>query len=332
MKCPKCGYLGFETTDRCKHCGYDFSLAERQASGQELPLQRAPSGPLVDLDLGRTDTPAVPRSASVDLDRVIGGVESDVASPPDVGSRSGIGRPGRRPRQTPERPPAAEADAALPLFAPAEADMRGDSADDASPIAAPRPAGTPLAVRRATPDVPRGRGRGPRVTPRRTESPQLDLDASAFETAGAHAAAGSALVVDRPAAASVRAAAAAIDIALMAAIGAAVLYFTLAIAGLSRADVGLIPPMPFAAFLLLLVFGYIACFTAASGQTIGKMVVGLRVVHTDGARVDTASACIRAAGCVLSLLTLGLAYLPALGAEGRALHDRLAGTRVVDAR
>ena len=26
VKCPKCNYLGFETGDRCKNCGYDFSL------------------------------------------------------------------------------------------------------------------------------------------------------------------------------------------------------------------------------------------------------------------------------------------------------------------
>ena len=32
MKCPKCSYLGFETGDRCKNCGYDFSLM-REASG-----------------------------------------------------------------------------------------------------------------------------------------------------------------------------------------------------------------------------------------------------------------------------------------------------------
>ena len=29
MKCPKCDYLGFETGDQCKHCGYDFSLIAR---------------------------------------------------------------------------------------------------------------------------------------------------------------------------------------------------------------------------------------------------------------------------------------------------------------
>jgi uncharacterized RDD family membrane protein YckC len=28
MKCPKCGYLGFEQVDRCRNCGYEFSLAK----------------------------------------------------------------------------------------------------------------------------------------------------------------------------------------------------------------------------------------------------------------------------------------------------------------
>lgn len=28
MKCPKCGYLGFEPVERCRHCGYDFSLLD----------------------------------------------------------------------------------------------------------------------------------------------------------------------------------------------------------------------------------------------------------------------------------------------------------------
>ena len=27
VKCPKCGYVGFEETARCRHCGYDFSFA-----------------------------------------------------------------------------------------------------------------------------------------------------------------------------------------------------------------------------------------------------------------------------------------------------------------
>ena len=38
MKCPKCGYLGFETTDRCRNCGYDFSFAAPSLPS-ELPLR-----------------------------------------------------------------------------------------------------------------------------------------------------------------------------------------------------------------------------------------------------------------------------------------------------
>ena len=31
MKCPKCGYLGFEHVERCRNCGYDFSFAPAQS-------------------------------------------------------------------------------------------------------------------------------------------------------------------------------------------------------------------------------------------------------------------------------------------------------------
>ena len=38
MKCPKCGYLGFEDADRCRNCGYEFSLSAPLAV-PELPLR-----------------------------------------------------------------------------------------------------------------------------------------------------------------------------------------------------------------------------------------------------------------------------------------------------
>ena len=44
MKCPKCDYLGFETGDRCKNCGYDFSLAADTAPrDRDLPLREVES-------------------------------------------------------------------------------------------------------------------------------------------------------------------------------------------------------------------------------------------------------------------------------------------------
>jgi uncharacterized RDD family membrane protein YckC len=38
MKCPKCGYLGFEQLDRCRNCGYDFSLLPAPGD-PELPIR-----------------------------------------------------------------------------------------------------------------------------------------------------------------------------------------------------------------------------------------------------------------------------------------------------
>ena len=127
--------------------------------------------------------------------------------------------------------------------------------------------------------------------------------------------------------------AALIDLLLLVAIDAGVLYLTLAISGLTTEQAGLIPPIPLAAFFLMLNGGYLVVFTAASGQTIGKMVSGIRVIADDGTRVDVAGAVLRAAGCGASLLTLGLGYLPAfVTAERRALQDRVARTRVVSAK
>src|SRR5262245_66317819 len=51
MKCPKCGYLGFEHVDRCRNCGYDFSLTS-PADTPDLPIHRdASANPLEDLTL-----------------------------------------------------------------------------------------------------------------------------------------------------------------------------------------------------------------------------------------------------------------------------------------
>ena len=43
MKCPKCDYLGFETGDRCRNCGYDFSLmTDSSAAGADDLMLREP--------------------------------------------------------------------------------------------------------------------------------------------------------------------------------------------------------------------------------------------------------------------------------------------------
>jgi uncharacterized RDD family membrane protein YckC len=316
MKCPKCGYLGFETTDRCRHCGYDFSLAVPAEPAAELPLHSREAGDSAPLDL--------------DLDRVIGAEISESAAPPSSSApeRTPLSRP-TPSRVELDRSRADASASALPLF------TRDDPLDDTMPVVPPpRPARPPLAVRRATPDVVKRRT--PRPTPRETV-PELQLDPVsnssivepdraapapvATDDAGADAA---------PAPKARRMAAALVDLSLLIGMNAAVLYLTVAIVGLSMSDALTLPPVPMGAFLLLLSGGYLVAFTAANGQTIGKMLFNVRVIGEDSGRVDIPGALLRAAGILLTVVTFGLAYVPALlSRDGRALHDRLAKTRVI---
>jgi uncharacterized RDD family membrane protein YckC len=291
MKCPKCGYLGFETTDRCRNCQYDFSLAPF-AIEPELALQSAERQVEGSADF---DFPAIkrqtdkPGGSALDLDRLFGVEEA----PPE-----------------PTSEPPSGLSSELPF----------DDAPIVPPAARP-----PLAVRRATSEVPRNR---PRTTrPIKPESLQLEPETAP----GGSAAETVASLIDVPPLSS-RVGAGAIDVLLLVAIDAAILYLTLRVTGLSNtmADVRVLPPIPFVGFLALLAFGYVAAFTVAGGQTIGKMLMHLRVIADDGRPLDAASGMLRAAGCMLVPLTIGLSYVPVLvTSDHRALHDRLAGTRVV---
>ena len=308
MKCPKCGYLGFETIDRCRNCQYDFSLTPFSEEPDLTLRQDSGTGSMGDFEL-----PAITRqtdsltAGSLDLDRLFGDPETEKVEPG---------------RATPA-PVAAAIE--LPV------DPNALPFDDA-PMVPPRAARTPLAVRRATSEIPRNR---PRTTrPLRMETPL------AFELAPAVLKGSEATTLASETVASlmqapalgVRVGAGVIDLALLAGIDAAVLFLTLRIAGLqtTAADLRLIPVVPFAGFLALLAFGYVASFTVAGGQTIGKMLLKLRVIGDDGRPIDAAGGVLRAVGCMLVPATLGLSYVPALfSSDHRALHDRLAGTRVV---
>ncbi|HEV7672510.1 MAG TPA: RDD family protein [Thermoanaerobaculia bacterium] len=91
--------------------------------------------------------------------------------------------------------------------------------------------------------------------------------------------------------------------------------------------------------LLLMGFGFVAGFLyygiqiARSGQTIGKRIIGLKVVSPDGSDVRPGQAWTRAlvqqAFGFLSCLGI-INYLTAFGAERTCIHDMAAKTRVVD--
>ena len=335
MKCPKCGYLGFETTDRCRNCQYDFSLSTpspepeltlRQDHGADSP--------------GDFEFPAIKRqtdslnAGALDLDRLFGDPEPPSAVPVTPAAQAVIrAEPAKGQRPLPDSlmTLATESETAA---APSAADPNALPFDDA-PLLPPRAARTPLAVRRATPEVPRNR---PRTTrPVRAEAPLAFFDpaqppeALKSSEAGELAAETVASLMRAPALAA-RGGAGLIDLALLVELYAATLFLTLRIAGLQATweDLRAIPVVPFVGFLGLLAFGYVAAFTVAGGQTIGKMLLKLRVIGDDGRPIDAAGGVLRAVGCMLVPATLGLSYVPALfSSDHRAIHDRLAGTRVV---
>jgi uncharacterized RDD family membrane protein YckC len=212
----------------------------------------------------------------------------------------------------------------LPLF--------GDPIlDDVPLITRASPPRTPLAVRRATPEVPRLRAEQPRMP-----TPELAPDPGGGQTAlssGARAQAGpwperDALV--EPAALSARLAAAAIDLIVLAAIDAVVVYFTAQICGLTVRDLDVLPRAPLLAFLLVQNGGYLVAFTAG-GQTLGKMAAGIRVVPTHAeAPLDLGRSLLRTLVWAALAVPAGLGFLTALvGHDRRGLHDLCAGTRVV---
>jgi uncharacterized RDD family membrane protein YckC len=311
MKCPKCGYLGFERVERCRNCGYDFSLT----SAVTVPDLTLRSGdrelaPLDDLSLVDAATAAPPAiamaDASPDLDRVLG--DSRVA--------------------------------ARYVSQDSRADPRVIEAPDDEPLikhaSAPR---APLAVRRATPEVPRLRNEQPRA-----QTLELALDGEPEASSGVLTPGRRAGRMTWPTPRSeqpedheenatviARVLAVAIDLLLLAAIDAIVIYFTMQICGVTLEDLGILPKGPLLAFLLVQNGGYLVAFTAG-GQTLGKMAAGIRVVPTESASLDLGRAFLRELMWFLLAVPAGLGFVTALfSRDYRGLHDRFAGTRVVRA-
>ena len=298
MKCPKCEYLGFETGDRCKHCGYDFSLMATASQQDDVEVDLM-------IELAANDAPP----AEIYL------------VPPEL----------VRASTTPTSVAALQAERSLPLFARSMDDL-GDEPMIRLPVA-PRP---PLAVRK-TPEIPRLRA-VPR--PARRAEPALEFSEEIepdVHVAPAPAAPAPAIAIHvhhaGTSGAGARAAAAAIDHVILLAIDSGVLYFTLRMAGLSMADWRALPVAPLLTFLVLLKLAYFCAFTAVGGQTIGKMATKIRVVTDADEAVDGARALQRTFAAAVSVLVFGLGFVPALiGADRRALHDRVAHTRVVALR
>jgi uncharacterized RDD family membrane protein YckC len=306
MRCPKCHYISFDASDRCRNCGYEFSLAV-DVEALDLPIQTGneAEGPLSDFSL-------------TDLDASLAQAARAVAAPPPEPAA---------PAAEPVRQRSAALD--LPLFKERSLD---DDRPLVTPPAVPRP---PLAVRKSSPPIVR-------PAPSRAEEPELDLDPVEDEPAPPPPVveqAGEPVESDAgstPGAAPLgrRAAATMLDVLLLAGVDGAILYFTLRLCGLEFTEIAIVPVVPFLSFLLLHNGGYFVTAVTLGGQTIGKMAFNIKVVPAEGwaDRVPLGASVVRAVAWLLTVPPLGLGLLPALfDGDHRALHDRLAGTRVIRA-
>jgi len=135
--------------------------------------------------------------------------------------------------------------------------------------------------------------------------------------------------VERPAQAGERAQAALVDVILMLGVWAVVVYFASRAARVSLT--GLQPSWPYLlAYLAFLGLAYAACFTGITGQTLGKMLKGLRVVNASGRPPGCPRAFFRAAlGSLGVLLAFGGIVPMFFDPARRGFHDRLLKTRVV---
>ncbi len=302
--------------------------------------------------------PAVTSSAVADRPREAAAASSPAAEPPPprgvVDSPAGQREPPARlespaqpavtrpPKQASPVPASTPGD--LPLFVrgmPARP-APGDDAVPEVPAAPP-----PLSVRRRTPDPARLKARYGRESVGRAPGP-VDRDllddlekleqmprpaspapmAQPVNTAWTNDA-------PPPARLAARVAAGIVDAAVLGAIDVAVIALTLRLSDLPASQAAVLPLLPLAAFFVLLNGGYLLLFTAVNGQTVGKMAAHIRVVAEPGRmprpRVTLAQAATRSLCALGSALALGAGFLTSLGPDGRALHDRVAGTRIVRA-
>ena len=266
MKCPKCHYISFGSIDRCRNCGYEFLLAV-EASPVDLPIQSGEQalGPLADFVL--LDRDLVPSTSPSPESRPRGAA--------GVRRAAAAGGPSRFD---------------LPLFTAGGSSGAAADAPLVTPSPIPRP---PLSVRRGPPPVARPRPDSPLPPDDAEGSPARILparDARSSDPAFPRAVrpAAPSPVVLESASVLARVLAGLVDVLVLGLIDGAILYSTLRLVGLPITDVSLLPPVPLGVFLLLLNGGYLAIFTTAGGQTIGKMLARIKVV-ADRAPADPGS-------------------------------------------
>ena len=86
--------------------------------------------------------------------------------------------------------------------------------------------------------------------------------------------------------------------------------------------------------LLVIVWswGYLIVFWSVRGQTPGKMIMGIKIISTDGGSIGVGKSILRLIGYVISAVILYLGFLWIIwDKDKQGWHDKIAGTYVVKA-
>jgi uncharacterized RDD family membrane protein YckC len=285
------------------------SRRQNRSGGAELPLftQETPAPPpSTSSEPAREETPV--------LDPEPRETDAAIAAPRsrDFEREDGVERDERHPR-------VAEA----PLLSPAEGDLQD------LPLRRPVPAETDEAGEAAAEELPPA---APRTEARASVEDELPIEEDSLRPEDEWELPSTPKEprpVERPALPQERLQAAAVDMALLASVSTLVVYFASRAAHVSLG--ALRPSWPWLlGYLAFLGLVYASYFTGTTGQTLGKMVTGLRVLQVSSRPPGYLRAFLRAAVGALGILVVGLGQLPMLfDPARRALHDRLFGTRVV---
>jgi uncharacterized RDD family membrane protein YckC len=97
--------------------------------------------------------------------------------------------------------------------------------------------------------------------------------------------------------------------------------------GLTRS---LLPTIIYCLIVLIMNMVYFVTFWVWRGQTLGMMIMGIKVIRTDSSELDWHHASLRFGAGILCILTLFLGFIViAFDAKKQGLHDKIADTYVV---
>jgi uncharacterized RDD family membrane protein YckC len=224
----------------------------------------------------------------------------------------------------------------LPLFPEElESTPRPDATPEANEVeqpAGPGPEPVDLADADADDvdlDLPLHMGGEPTLRTEPTLEPDAPPPPIPMREATAAAAQPTLTPVERPARPLERAQAAVIDVGLLLGLWVLIAYFA---SRAAHVPVERLSPVWgwLAGYLAALGLVYATYFTSVTGQTLGKLALGLRVVDVAGQPPSAPRALARAALGSIGVAAVFLGLLPVLfDPAKRALHDRLFRTRVV---